>query len=175
MLVENELESGERLVWVGQPKPYYFSKMVMPKFLMGIPFTSFAFFWTGMAIWMGFQAPAPIAFRLFFPAFGIPFILVGLFMLSSPLRNYRQLKTTLYAITDSRVIIFSGSRTINIQSHQLHQMSSTQRSVNRGGLGNLFFSTQQGEMGFLEQIEDPQYVEQLLNREVKQDRPPLKF
>jgi hypothetical protein len=72
---------------------------------MGIPVTAFAIFWMALASQQTKQISGPGSF---FPLFGIPFIVVGLGMLSSPLWRGRKALRTVYALTDQRAIIFEG-------------------------------------------------------------------
>lgn len=50
-LLCRELESGEKLLWKGQPSPSRYAQATLPIFIFAIPWTIFAFFWVGMATW----------------------------------------------------------------------------------------------------------------------------
>ena len=97
--VERELESGERIAWMEQPIPRYFTAMSTGAFLFAIPWTAFALFWICGA--SGFKLPdfSKGGFS-FFPLFGVPFVLIGLGMLSSPWWAHRKALKTVYVITD---------------------------------------------------------------------------
>src|SRR5688572_1960017 len=88
--VHAELRDGERLVWVGQPHPGRASRAGIPMVLFGIPWTAFALFWMAGASGMlfgGFGNGGPPGFGGFlacFPLFGIPFVLIGIGLLTSP-------------------------------------------------------------------------------------------
>lgn len=77
------LESGETILWQGRPRGgVIWADILSAESLFGIPFTAFALFWTAMASSMsgGDTGPGgPIA--LLFPLFGLPFIVVGVYML----------------------------------------------------------------------------------------------
>lgn len=108
--LERELAPGERVVWSGQPLPGRYNRGSWALVLFGIPWTGFAVFWTTMAF-VGTQSmkgddPMSNGFRWFFPLFGVPFILIGLGMLSSPWWGRRKAAGVLYAITDRRALIF---------------------------------------------------------------------
>jgi hypothetical protein len=113
-LVNGELDKGERIRWLGQPVPKSgLPKLALLPFFFAIPWTLFALFWIVMASGLldqgGFQLePA----RLVFALFGVPFVLVGLAMMSSPWwmkrRVLKAAQQTVYVITDRRAIIVDG-------------------------------------------------------------------
>ena len=104
--VERELERGEAVVWIGMPKPTFFSPRSTGAFLFAIPWTAFALFWTAGAA--GFQVPKFNQGVDLFPLFGVPFVLIGFAMLSTPLWVYRNSFKTVYVITDRRAITIEG-------------------------------------------------------------------
>ena len=70
--------------------------------LFGIPFTAFALFWLGLTAGFGGGAgPGPPGF---FVLFGIPFVIIGLGMLTSPFWMFLKALRTAYAITDRRAL-----------------------------------------------------------------------
>ena len=85
--VDRELQADERILWIDMPIPKFFTHEITKIFLIGIFFTLFACLWTGAAA--GFTIPDlrevsnPMQLvGILFPLFGIPFILIGLFMFS---------------------------------------------------------------------------------------------
>src|SRR5687768_8038437 len=82
-LVDAELASGERVVWLGQPVPKLYRREGWIAVLFGIPFTGFAIFWMAGASGVISDRPrvAEEWFARLFPFFAVPFILVGLRML----------------------------------------------------------------------------------------------
>jgi len=141
-MLERELEPDERVEWTGTPKARFFTPSSVGAFLFAIPWTGFAIFWTCGAA--GFKIPDFNKGSDFFPLFGIPFILIGLGMLSAPLWNYRGLKKTLYAISDKRALILRGGRTVEIKSYMPDDLSSLHRKERRDGSGDIFFDTWTG-------------------------------
>lgn len=81
--VEAEINTGEVITWIGSPVPRLFARRAWPLVLFGIPWTAFAVFWMFGAA--GFKMPVFQKPGDAFPLFGIPFILIGCGMLSSPL------------------------------------------------------------------------------------------
>ena len=137
-VVDNELDEGEKLLWLDQPKPAQLARQSIPLVLFGIPWTAFAIFWVWGAAHGTSKADAPGPFK-FFPLFCVPFILIGLGMLSSPLWAMRNAKKTAYAITDRRAIIFRGGWGTNIRTFRPDQLRDVHRTQRRDGSGDLVF------------------------------------
>jgi hypothetical protein len=140
-----ELESGERLLWSGQPDPRRSMIRSIPIVLFGIPWTAFAVFWTAGAAGFtlpDFDKPAELIFVLF-PLFGVPFILVGLGMLTSPYWAYRKAQKTLYAVTDRRVLIASFGRSKKVESYFEQDIGDISRTERADGSGDIIFRTEE--------------------------------
>ena len=100
--INPHLLPNEKIIWVGKPKK---GILFSSKDTVFIPFSivwgGFAIFWEAMVITMG----AP----LMFPIFGIPFILVGLYlMIGRFFVDAKKRANTLYAVTSERIIIQTG-------------------------------------------------------------------
>jgi hypothetical protein len=72
-----------------------------------------------------------------FPLWGVPFILVGLCMLASPLWARRKAGRTLYVITDRRAIIFEGGWGITVRSFEPQGLTGLKRRQRSDGSGDL--------------------------------------
>ncbi len=171
-IINRELEPGERIEWLDMPKPRFFTPASTGAFLFGIPWTAFALFWTAGAAWGVSESDTGPGLFNFFPLFGVPFILVGIGMLSTPIWVYRNARHTVYVITDRRAIIISGSRSITVHSLSPEQLQNISRCERRNGTGDVLFdisqknSDSQGRsevVGFM-RIVDPQAVEQKLKK-----------
>lgn len=138
--VEDELESGEKIVWLGQPVPWRMAVQTLPIMLFAIPWTAFALFWTAAAA--GFQLPNLRQPMIVFPLFGVPFILIGVAMLSAPFWMWRSAARTAYVVTDRRAITFSGGRSMRIRSFQPSQLKSLSRVQRKDGSGDVIFFTE---------------------------------
>jgi len=171
MLVENELQEGEKVVWLGQPIPRRFALGAIPIVLFGIPWTGFALFW--MAGAAGFKIPDfKHGFDLF-PLFGIPFVLIGFGMLSAPFWMMRAARRTVYVITDRRAIILAGGFHTTVRSFDLARLGDLRRRQRPDGSGDLIFERsltydsdgdrRSKDIGFLA-IADVKGVEDLLRR-----------
>lgn len=115
--VSSELDTGERIFWLDQPRPPAgFSWWMLAPSLFAIPWTAFTLFWIAGAVgifdkgWAAFRQ-VDIQ-RLLFGAFGIPFLLVGLAMFFSPFwaraKRRQAARDTVYLITDQRALILNA-------------------------------------------------------------------
>jgi hypothetical protein len=138
-LVDAELAKGERIAWIGQPIPSRFARSIIPIALFGIPFTAFAFFWIAGASGSRFPG-VPSAFG-FFPLFGIPFVLVGLGMLLSPLWMFYRAGRTVYAVTDRRALLIERGLLgqVTVRSFEPASLNDVTRTQYVDGSGNLIF------------------------------------
>ena len=138
-LLDAELDKDEQLGWSGQPRPGRFARQYLPVALFGILFGGFAVFWTCMALFGVRQTGEAGPMRLLFPLWGLPFILVGLSMLCSPLWGLRQAKRTLYAVTDRRAIIIRRGFSVRISSYKAEQVGEHSKRLRNDGSGDLIF------------------------------------
>lgn len=170
--VDRELEAGEHIEWIETPIPRFFTPTATGAFLFGIPWTAFAIFWTAGAAWGTSKGDGLGFFRLF-PLFGVPFILIGFGMLSSPLRAYRKALQTVYVISNRRAITFDGGRTTTIRSYSPERLEDVYRKEKKDGTGDVIIvrrawrdsdgDRQSEELGFL-RVRDPKAVEALLRK-----------
>jgi hypothetical protein len=143
--VSRELQPNERVVWVGQPRP---DLMARPAWFMvpcGIFFLVFSIFWIGMTLTMfgaiqGGPGPGGVMWMIF-PCFSVPFILVGLLMLASPIWLRARARKMVYALTNHRAIIwepafFGSVTTRSYTASGLGHMTKRQRA---DGAGDLIF------------------------------------
>lgn len=140
--VRSELEADEKVVWSGQPIPSRFAKQTMPIFLFGVPWTAFAVFWmcgAAAPLWAGGNQKHDV-FSMLFPLFGLPFVLIGIGMLSAPWWAYRAAFRTCYVITTKRAILFTGllNKSVEIRSYRPEQLTRVSRKENLvTGIGDL--------------------------------------
>lgn len=142
--VDDELEPGERVVWAAQPDPKRYARSSWAVVLFGIPWTAFALFWMAGAsglLWGGFgnggNGPG-VAFSLCFPLFGVPFVLIGLGMLTAPYWARRSAAGTVYAVTDRRAILFTaGFRSRTVKSYRPAELKRISRVERDDGSGDL--------------------------------------
>lgn len=173
-LIERELERDEKIVWSALPKPRYFSGPAAGAFLFGIPWTAFSVFWVAGAA--GFKIPQFNQAQDLFPLFGIPFILVGIGMLSAPLWAYQSQLSTVYLITNRRAITIDGGRTSTIRSYLPENLTDIFRREHKDGTGDVIITRtawkdsdgdkQIQDLGFL-RIPNAKSVETLLKSMAK--------
>jgi hypothetical protein len=145
LALRRELTTGERLLWSAQPRG---KRLIagLAIWIFAIPWTAFALFWETMAFlpWAG-ETHTPDSVRLSFgiimPLFGIPFVLIGFWMLWKPIAAMRQAKSTVYALTDRRLFRLVGGRNKKLETVLLNQIGPMDRSESADGWGNLRIQT----------------------------------
>ncbi len=169
--VDKELEAGEFIRWVEQPIPSLLTLESASVFLFGIPWTIFAVHWTwGAGIPDLSKGGRPELFGLMF---GLPFILVGLWMLFSPIWEWLKAFRTVYLITDKRAISIEDGWITTIRSFTPEQLKDVYRKERRGGTGDVIITTQiwkdregdlkSKEIGFV-RVRNPKEIERLLKQ-----------
>jgi hypothetical protein len=140
--VEMELRSGERILWTAQPIAARLSRASWPIVIFGIFWTAFSVFWVAAAGWGTSRSSTPGPFKLF-PLFGVPFVLIGIGMLTSPIWMRKKAAKTVYMITDQRAVILSeGIRgKTRVESYAPAQLQSITRDQFADGSGDLIFET----------------------------------
>ncbi len=173
--VSRELAPDERVLWVGQPAARQALLRSLPILLFGIPWTAFSLFWMGAAGGFVFSdgpsVPSDAGWgRYAFAAFGLPFVAIGVGMLSSPYWIARTLKRTVYLITSRRAMIIVAKRSTNVRTFQREVLQRIERIERKNGTGDLIIvpvqnsgSSRLPAVGFLG-ITEPRRVEELLRQ-----------
>lgn len=135
-MVEAELTRGERVEWMGRPIAGRMAIASLPMALGGIFYTAFFCLWIAMA--GGIVSGG--AWGLF-PLWGVPFVLVGLGMLTLPIWMYRKATRTAYAITDRRAISIEPGLFgwVVVRSFEPTGLAILARTQNADGSGSLIF------------------------------------
>ena len=139
--VRAELKSGESVTWVGQPNPDRYMNSGFKLWFFFIPWTAFSLFWIVAA--SGFRLPRFDSGWSLFPLFGLPFLLIGIGGLSSPLWLRRRARSMVYTITDQRAISIEGSKSITVKSYLPADMASIERVEHADGSGDLVLRSEQ--------------------------------
>jgi len=140
--LESELSSGERLLWADRPAVTRNLRESLPILFFGIPWTAFSVFWMVMAsgiLRQGSGGGAPTGVNILFALFGLPFVGIGLAMLSAPYFAWRAAQNTVYAITTKRVLILNAGRTRSVRAYLPQRAADLQRTERADGSGDLIF------------------------------------
>jgi hypothetical protein len=142
--LESSLESSEHLLWSGAP-------------VTGIRFTMFDWFMIPFSIlWGGFSIVWEVLaisifidslqesfdpFVLIFPIFGIPFVIIGAYMMVGRfIADARARERTFYGITDRNVIIITGKEQ-NIRVLPLTSLQDVMVKERRDGSGTIMLES----------------------------------
>ncbi|MEN6625051.1 MAG: hypothetical protein ABFD69_02360 [Candidatus Sumerlaeia bacterium] len=141
-VIQRELQSGENVLWSGSPRTGIRLRAA-DAFL--IPFSllwgGFAIFWEIMAIKSG---------PIFFVLWGIPFVLVGLYLVFGRFAvDAWARNATVYGVTNQRVIIASGFPRSGVRSLNLHNLGELAMTERRDLSGDITFGTSAHPMAFL--------------------------
>jgi hypothetical protein len=138
--LQNELHNGESLLWVGKPNT---SVIFHPSDWFLIPFSllwgGFAIFWEGGVtglFGLGNGNPSPSFFMLW----GIPFVLIGQYLIWGRFFYAAWKKTRLiYAVTNRRVLVLAlPPRTKTISSF-IDRLPAVDKELRSDGIGTLKF------------------------------------
>jgi len=133
--LNSQLSPNENLLWSGQPRQ---GVLLRAADAYLIPFSlmwcGFAIFWES-TVWI---SDAPIFFRLW----GIPFVLVGLYMVIGRfIVDSLQRSKTFYGVTNERIIIVSGISGRNVKSLNLRTLTDITLNEKPGGVGTITFGS----------------------------------
>lgn len=146
MRAQSELQSGESLSWTGVADPGRAALGSLPAAIFGIPFAGFALFWMSMAF-RATHAMNKSPHNAFtsgfsvFPIFGVPFLLIGLGITLMPLWAFLTAKRTVYAVTNRRVMLITGSKSRSVQSFTPADIASVAHRERPDGSGDIVLMT----------------------------------
>jgi hypothetical protein len=139
MIIQKELDSGERLLWAGTPKQ---GVIFRGSDIFMVPFSllwgGFAIFWEIMVLQIPSEKAGAVS--IVFPLFGIPFVLIGLYLIFGRfIYDSKKRAKTFYGLTDQRAIIVSGLFSRGVKSLNLKTMSDVSLSEKANGYGSIVF------------------------------------
>ncbi|WP_053013798.1 hypothetical protein [Caldimonas brevitalea] len=105
-----------------------------------VPWTAFSLFW--MAGASGFRLPTFESGWSLFPLFGLPFLLIGIAGLASPIWQKRKAYSIVYAITNQRAFIMQGTKSVTVKSFRPVDIENLERTEHQGGFGDLLLKTE---------------------------------
>jgi hypothetical protein len=133
-LIVKELNKQERLLWSGRPRQ---GLRLRPDDIYMIPFS---LMWGGFAFFWEFGVTTKKA-PIFFELWGIPFVLVGIYMIIGRFfwDSYKR-KSTYYGLTNQRAIIIQGgSSGNNVKAVSLKNIDEISLQERSDGSGNIVF------------------------------------
>ncbi|MEN6372464.1 MAG: hypothetical protein ABFD64_10685 [Armatimonadota bacterium] len=137
-VIQSELMDEESIEWVGQPDPsIIFTKADIFLIPFSILWCGFAIFWEASALGITFKGGgAPLLFALF----GVPFVLIGLYMVFGRFfyKAWKKRKTY-YAVTNKRIIVITLGIGKNIQAVFIRDIPMINQSIGANGMGSLIF------------------------------------
>lgn len=139
------LDAGETLVWSGQPRSAQRVRLSLFGFLLGLTVTGLAVGWITVT-WMGLDwflenvRFLGILFS-FLPCCGVPFLLMGIWILLSPLRQWRAARRTCYLLTTKRAVICEPGwgKLMLVKNYQRHMLRNLRTVEYPDGSGDLIF------------------------------------
>lgn len=146
LALQRELDGDERVIWKGKQLARV-SLKAFAIYLFAVPWTAFALFWTAMASFgvSAMEDEGPAGWMAWaFPLFGVPFVLVGIAMLSTPFIPLWQRGKVVYAITNRRILRLSLGRSLNVKSVPSERLGLVDRHETRLGHGSLKLAVRVG-------------------------------
>ena len=144
LALKREMRTGERVVWQGRQIARVSGKG-FGLYFFAIPWTAFALFWTAMASLGAREMQSETGFLSWaFPLFGVPFILIGLAMLSAPFLPLFDRGKVIFAVTNQRVLKIRLGRKLDIKSVPGRRIGQIERNENRDGSGRLKIAVRVG-------------------------------
>lgn len=138
---EAYFDAGEHLVWQGQPnKGLRFRVETLMQSLFGVFFLAFAIFWMAMASGMSSGMPREFGPVSLFPLFGIPFVLVGFYMVIGNYFWKAYLRgRTRYALSNKRAFIATRGLRKDLKSWPID--AQTELVYEPGDESTIFFAS----------------------------------
>jgi len=140
--IKRHMQAQEELLWSGRPgqgiKFHGYDVFMIPFSLL---WCGFALFWEVMALGIGrgsSESEAPFIVSLIFPLFGLPFVLIGLYLVFGRfIVDAKQRAKTFYGVTNDRVIILSGLFSQKVKSLNIKTLSDITMHQKRDGSGTI--------------------------------------
>lgn len=131
--IQAELTGGERLLWSGMPQQ---GIQFRPADIFMVPFS---LLWGGFAVFWEYSAVSQGA-PFFFMLWGIPFVLVGLYIIIVRFFADSYLRArTYYGVTDRRILILSGLVNREVKSLTLQTLNDISIKERQDGSGSIVF------------------------------------
>ncbi len=168
-VIKAELEPDEKLLWSGQPGALNAALPTIPVFIFALIWTAFS----ALFVWVSFGTTKSGQPLWFMSIIGVPFLLIGLLLLTSPFYAFYLAKKTFYAVTDRNLYVIKEGKDKTVEKYSRADLINPIRTES-GGRGTLKWSLQgeaakpsyrkkntSGELIFAD-IENPRQLEKLL-------------
>jgi hypothetical protein len=144
-ILSEQLRLDEKLLWYGKPKPMRLARFQITQVIFGV-------FWIAIVLFMfnfiqnnfgssrsSFGSSSFGGFQSIFSLVLLAFIVVGLWMISTPVRNYIKALNTYYGVTNERAIIVSKLFSTSIASYTKRDIHTIRRTAFGDGSGDVIF------------------------------------
>lgn len=134
--LEKNLQSGEETSWLGAPSLKIFT-------IEDLPFVIFGLFWTLISMMVTLFGPSCSNWFVSEPVLrpqGIPVILIGAFLLATPLWRIRRELHTAYVITNLRAMILQGEKRTAVSSFWPEHLKEVTHATNSDGTGSILIA-----------------------------------
>ena len=133
--VTDELEAGERIVWIDMPIPRFFTSYSTSAFGFGIFIAAFVLLIITSMVEDTSEILSWQSLWLI-PVIALP-ASVGLFLLYNPISAYLGASKTVYAISNKRAIVLDEDQSSDICSYRPAELQSVYRTEKRDGSGDV--------------------------------------
>jgi hypothetical protein len=134
--VERAMRAGEKILWIGYPIPTKFVfRGGIRGFLFVILFGSYWIAFCGFAEYDAIKSG-----NLFMQLWVVPFVIVGLFILTCPLWVYLRARRTIYVVSNQRLLILNAFPLQSIRSFAPADIGFVEVDARYDGIGSIIFS-----------------------------------
>ena len=141
-----DMLEGEEVLWKGQPCIYkYFSKNDFFLIPFSILWGGGAISWEVSVLNKYFLNVGKEKTSLMFSLFGIPFVIMGLYLLFGRfIYKVKKKRKTWYIITNKRIMILCNFLGNNMTTLNIDAIHTLVKSVGKGGIGSIIFLNANG-------------------------------
>ena len=134
-IAEGQLWPDETVTWAGYPNPMALARRDASKSWVGIQITAVAIFFTWRVSRTIEHTSSP--FQLYIHLCSLMFFAIGLSTLLQPLRSALKARSTVYAITNRRALIISGTRSRSVDWFDPADLANLECKQRRDGSGDI--------------------------------------
>ncbi len=135
------LDVSEDILWCDKPvKKFVFTANDIFTTLFGVVWLAFSLFWVISAFYATGRSDATML--KIFPFFGMPFVLVGLYLLFfRHIFSAIKRKNMIYALTNKRALVVHTGKRQYVQEYRYEDISNIQIKCSDDDVGSIFFLT----------------------------------